>query len=127
MSTIKNTVTTAEDMARKVWLAGLGAYGKSYDEVSGRIDAMSAETNSFFEELIAKGEKLEAQGKEKVESAKNDVVEKANIDSRIESVRTKLGLSDTNNDQKIEELSAKVDALTQAVALLSAKSETTKA
>ena len=30
--TIKGKINEAEDMARKIWLAGLGAYGKSVEE-----------------------------------------------------------------------------------------------
>lgn len=117
---IKETATTAEEMARKVWLAGLGAYGKGYEELTGRIEALSTDSNKFFDELVAKGEKLEAEGKVKVGEVKNDVVAKTDFESRIQSVRGKLGLNNKDNDQKIEELSAKIDALTAAVAKLSA-------
>lgn len=124
---IKETAASAEEMARKVWLAGLGAYGKGYEELAGRFDSLSAESNKLFDELVSKGEKLEAEGKEKVESVKNEVAAKTELESRIEAVRSKLGLNATDSDQKIEELSAKIDALTAAVALLSAKQEEKKA
>ena len=52
---------------------------------------------------------------------------KADIETRIETVRTKLGLNNTDADQKIEELSAKIDALTAAVAKLAAKPAVKKA
>jgi polyhydroxyalkanoate synthesis regulator phasin len=118
---IKEKAATAEDMARKVWLAGLGAYGKGYEEVKGRIESLSTDSNKLFNELVVKGEKLEAEGKDKVEEVKTKVVEKTEIEARIETVRSKLGLNNTDNDQKIEELSAKIDALTDAVAKLAAK------
>jgi polyhydroxyalkanoate synthesis regulator phasin len=118
---IKDTASTAEEMARKVWLAGLGAYGKGYEEVKGRIEALSTDSNKLFDELVAKGQKLETEGKGKVEEVKNEVVAKTEIESRIETVRTKLGFSNTDNDQKIEDLSAKIDALTAAVAKLAEK------
>ena len=121
---IKETAATAEEMARKVWLAGLGAYGKSYEEMKSRIEALTTDSNKLFDELVAKGEKLEAEGKGKVEEVKNEMVAKTEIESRIESVRSKLGLNNTDNDQKIEELSAKIDALTAAVAKLAAKPAT---
>jgi polyhydroxyalkanoate synthesis regulator phasin len=124
---IKETASSAEEMARKVWLAGLGAYGKGYEELAGRFDSLSAESNKLFDELVSKGEKLEAEGKEKVESVKNEVAAKTELESRIETVRSKLGLNTSDSDQKIEELSAKIDALTAAVALLSAKQEEKKA
>jgi polyhydroxyalkanoate synthesis regulator phasin len=115
---IKETASTAEEMARKIWLAGLGAYGKGYEEVKGRIEALSTDSNKLFDELVVKGQKLETEGKGKVEEVKNEVVAKTEIESRIETVRAKLGLNSTDNDQKIEELSTKIDALTAAVAKL---------
>lgn len=118
---IKEKAATAEEMARKVWLAGLGAYGKGYEEVKGRIESLSTDSNKLFNELVIKGEKLEAESKNKVEEVKTKVAEKTEIEARIETVRNKLGLNNTDNDQKIEELSAKIDALTDAVAKLAAK------
>lgn len=118
---IKERATQAEVMARKVWLAGLGAYGKSVEEVRGRVEALSADSNKLFAELVAKGEKLEAEGKGKINEVTNQISAKADIDSRVETVRVKLGLNNSDTDQKIEELNAKIDALTDVVAKLAAK------
>lgn len=115
---IKETANTAEEMARKIWLAGLGAYGKGYEEIKGRMEALSTDSNKLFDELVAKGEALETEGKGKVEDVADEVAAKTKIESRIDTVRTKLGLNNTDNDQKIEDLSAKIDALTAAVAKL---------
>ena len=124
---IKQNAANAEEMARKVWLAGIGAYGKGYEEVKGRFETLSTDSNKLFAELVAKGEKLETEGKGKVQEIKTKVAENAEIETRIETVRTKLGLNNTDADQKIEELSAKIDALTAAVAKLAAKPVAKKA
>jgi ABC-type transporter Mla subunit MlaD len=113
-STIKDTVNNAEEFARKIWLAGLGAYGKSVDEAQGRYEKISTDANKFFEELVAKGENLESDAKGKIKQTTSDV------EARVADVRKKLGLDADSSDQKIEELSAKVDALTEAVAKLAA-------
>jgi polyhydroxyalkanoate synthesis regulator phasin len=117
---IKETATTAEEMARKIWLAGLGAYGKGYEEVKGRIESLSTDSNKLFDELVVKGEKLEGEGKDKVKQVKDDVLAKTELESRIETVRSKFSFTktETENDTKIEELSSKIDALTAAVAKL---------
>ena len=112
---LKDTVNTAEEFARKIWLAGLGAYGKSMDEAQGRYEKVTEEANKLFEELVAKGENLESEAKGKIKQTTSDV------EARVADVRKKLGLDADNSDQKIEELSAKVDALTEAVAKLAAK------
>jgi polyhydroxyalkanoate synthesis regulator phasin len=119
---IKETATTAEEVARRIWLAGLGAYGKGYEEVKGRIESLSTDSNKLFDELVIKGEKLEVEGKDTVKQFKGDVLARTEIESRIETVRSKLGFTKTktenDNDTKIEELSSKIDALTAAVAKL---------
>ena len=118
---IKEKAATAEDMARKVGLAGLGAYGKGYEEGKGRFEALSTDSNKLFDELVVKGEKLETEGKGRVEEVKTKVAAKTEIETRIETVRTKLGFNNTDSDKKIEDLSDKIDALTAAVAKLAAK------
>jgi polyhydroxyalkanoate synthesis regulator phasin len=118
---IKDKAATAEEVARKVWLAGLGAYGKGYEEVKGRFETLSTDSNKMFNELVVKGEKLEAQGKDKVAEVKTKVAAKTEIEARIETVSNKLGFNSTDSDLKIEELNAKIDALTEAVAKLAAK------
>jgi trans-2-enoyl-CoA reductase len=48
-------------------------------------------------------------------------IAKTDLDHRVEAVRTKLGLNTSDADVRIEELNAKIDALTAAVAKLAAK------
>ncbi|MBT3134987.1 phasin family protein [Alteromonas sp. ALT199] len=112
--TIKGKINEAEEMARKIWLAGLGAYGKSVEEAQGRYEKLSEEANKMFDELVTKGETLEGDAKSKFKSTTNDV------ENRVADVRKKLGLDSEPADQRIEELSAKIDALTEAVAKLAA-------
>ena len=70
--------------------------------------------NKMFDELVTKGETLEEDAKSKFKSTTNDV------ENRVADVRKKLGLDSEPADQRIEELSAKIDALTEAVAKLAA-------
>ncbi|WP_299074013.1 phasin family protein [uncultured Paraglaciecola sp.] len=114
LDSIKGKVTEAEEFARNIWLAGLGAYGKSFDEAQGRYEKMSAEATKLFEELVVKGSKIESEAKDKFQV-------KDKVETRVAEVRQKLGLDKVSADQKVEELSAKIDALTDAVAKLAAK------
>jgi polyhydroxyalkanoate synthesis regulator phasin len=114
--TVKDKFNEAEDFARKIWLAGLGAYGKSVEEAQGRYDKLSAEASKMFDDLVSKGENLEDDARSKFKSTTSDV------ENRVSEVRKKLGLDSEPSDQRIEELSAKVDALTEAVAKLAANS-----
>ena len=112
--TIKGKINEAEDMARKIWLAGLGAYGKSVEEAQGRYEKLSEDANKMFDDLVIKGETLEDDARSKFKSTTNDV------ENRVADVRKKLGLDPAPADHRIEELSAKIDALTEAVAKLAA-------
>lgn len=113
---IKTKVTQAEDLARKIWLAGIGAYGKGFDEAQGQYEKLNNEAAKLFNELVEKGEKIEDSAKGKFIAEKESV--KSNVEARVAEVRTKLGLDSNDSEVKIEELSAKIDALTEAVAKL---------
>ncbi|MFT4939768.1 MAG: flagellin-like hook-associated protein FlgL [Paraglaciecola sp.] len=115
---IKEKATVAQETARKVFLAGLGAYGKGFEEVKDRFESLSTDSNLMFSELVQKGESLETEGKSKFAEAKSKVAAKADLDKRVLALRSKLGLEQSEADLKIEELNAKIDALTKAVTKL---------
>jgi len=83
---IKSTFNDAEEFARKIWLAGLGAYGKSIDEAQGRYEQLSADTQKVFEELVVKGEALESNAKGKFKQTTSEV------EGRVADVRKKTWL-----------------------------------
>jgi polyhydroxyalkanoate synthesis regulator phasin len=114
LDSIKGKVNEAEEFARKIWLAGLGAYGKSFDEAQGRYEKISVDASKMFDELVVKGSKIETEAKDKFQV-------KDKVETRVAEVRKKLGLDKVSADEKVEELSAKIDALTDAVAKLAAK------
>ena len=111
LESIKETFDTAEENASKIWLAGLGAYGKSMDTVQGQYERLNADGNRIFNELVAKGEALESETKEKIK-------EKTAVDQRIADVRQKLGLDKSAQENKLDELNKKIDDLTEIVAKL---------
>ncbi|AOE87870.1 phasin family protein [Pseudomonas sp. TCU-HL1] len=117
----KSTVLTDVKLyARKIWLAGLGAYAKA-----------GAEGVDYFKELVKAGEGVEKQGKklvdEQVEAANSqfdsvkhsvtgvkekvevqlDKIEKA-FDNRVASALNRIGIP---SRQDVEALSAKLDEL----------------
>ncbi len=124
---VEDKVTVLTDVkayARKVWLAGLGAYAKA-----------GAEGVDYFKELVKAGEGVEKQGKKlvneqveaansqietQIKSVKNgvsdvkgkvevqfDKIEKA-FDNRVASALNRLGIP---SKQDVEALSAKLDEL----------------
>lgn len=117
--------------ARKIWLAGLGAYTK-----------VGQEGSEYFQELIKAGQTVENKGKkvvaDKLEAANADIdeaksevssfkgkvevqldkVEKA-FDSRVASALNRIGIPSKHD---VETLSAKLDELTALLERVARKS-----
>lgn len=47
------------DVAHKIWLAGVGAYGKAYDVAAEGAGKLTGSTTDVFEELVKRGEEIE--------------------------------------------------------------------
>ena len=114
-------LSDVKSYARKIWLAGLGAYAK-----------VGQEGGEYFQELIKAGQTVEKKGKkvvtEKLEAANAEIdeardevssfkgrvevqldkVEKA-FDSRVASALNRIGIPSKHD---VETLSAKLDELT---------------
>ena len=146
---IKSTKTDSKkivdtDIARRIWLAGVGVYGRAYDEAQGAAEKMTASATETFEQLVAKGEALEdtvragftkAPAGKKVATLVEDVAKKskefgadrrAKLDARIETVRKSLGdtfapFNMSALSEAVEALTVQVEALTAEVADLKAK------
>lgn len=117
--------------ARKIWLAGLGAYAK-----------VGQEGSDYFQELIKTGQTVESKGKkvvaEKLEAANAEIdeaksevstfkakvevqldkVEKA-FDSRVASALNRIGIPSKHD---VETLSVKLDELTALLERVARKS-----
>ena len=116
------------DSAREIWLAGVGAFAKAEEE-----------GNKFFENLVKEGEKIEARGRKVAEEAMagmkgtmTDVRNKANdtwdkieqvFQDRVARALNALGVP-TYED--IQDLSQRVEVLTETVRELTRKSGANK-
>lgn len=105
----KELKSSPADLAKNIWLAGLGAYGKAFDEAQGRYVKVSKETSRLFDELVDKGRSLEDETSEII----HEVKERSNssLDDRINKVRQSLGFGEYSKDAKLDELNTKVDEL----------------
>ena len=124
-------LSEVKSYARKIWLAGLGAYAK-----------VGQEGSDYFQELIKAGQTVEKKGKkavsEKLEAANAEIdeakgevssfkgrvevqldkVEKA-FDSRVASALNRIGIPSKHD---VETLSAKLDELTALLERVARKS-----
>ena len=124
-------LSDVKSYARKIWLAGLGAYTK-----------VGQEGSEYFQELIKAGQTVEKKGKkvvtEKLEAANAEIdeardevssfkgrvevqldkVEKA-FDTRVASALNRIGIPSKHD---VETLSAKLDELTALLERVARKS-----
>jgi len=111
-----------KDTIRKIWLAGIGAYGRAVTEAKGAVDSLTGKGSEVFDELVQKGEVLEAVGKYKAselmgkgKAAVEDIKPDFDMDDRIAKMRARLsGAADKRDDRltaRVDRLEAKLDAI----------------
>jgi poly(hydroxyalkanoate) granule-associated protein len=142
--TTKKTETVDTDIARKIWLAGVGAYGRMFTETQGAMEKLAGGANEAFDQLVAKGEEVEDKVREtiakspqggKVVSLMETATAKvqtyreerrAALEERIGKVRktvteTLAPLNMGALTLAMEKLSAQVETLTEEVTALKAE------
>jgi len=117
----KDNKRKSTDAARRIWLAGIGAYGRAFTEAQEAIKDVTGKGSDVFDELVQKGEMLEmvgkAKGKEVLDKAKvpDFKVPDFDIDDRIKAMRSRLsGGSDApiiedNFEARLSAVEAKLD------------------
>ncbi|MEP3654001.1 MAG: phasin family protein [Litorimonas sp.] len=111
-----------KDTIRKIWLAGIGAYGRAVTEAKGAVDTLAGKGSEVFDELVQKGEMLETVGKYKAnelvgkgKAAVEDITPDFEIDDRIAKMRARLsGAAEKRDDRlaaRVDQLEAKLDAI----------------
>jgi len=116
---IKEMAEKASDLAKNIWLAGLGAYGKALDEAQGQYEKVSEKVNKestrLFDELVAKGKKLEGETSHKLHEVKEKST--ATLEERLSQVKGSLTFTSKSTDlaTQIEELSSKLDLVLEAL------------
>ena len=125
------TPKKTSDVARRIWLAGIGAYGKAFDVGRAQLEKLSDASGGLFDQLAEKGEKLETAAKIKgaqLAGKASNLSEDLHVDERINAMRERLsgavpslggGGSDARMDAveaKLASIEEKLDALLKAQA-----------
>ncbi|MCY4427202.1 MAG: phasin family protein [Halieaceae bacterium] len=119
MSDDKTKVTDkAGEIAKNIWLAGLGAYGKAIDEAQDRLEKATKEPPRLFKDLVKKGEALEQEVKETLSSARE--FSSNTVEERIRKVRENFSFTSDARSEELAEIHDKLDTLTAKVDALAA-------
>jgi hypothetical protein len=117
----KNKVTDkAGEIAKNIWLAGVGAYGKAVDEAQGRLEKAGVEPPKLFRDLVKAGAALEEEARDALQAGQTA---RSSVEDRISRVRENFNLQRPARGEdllalheKIDRLANKVDALASALA-----------
>ena len=120
MSDEKSKVSDkASEIAKNIWLAGVGAYGKAVDEAQGRLER-AMEPPKLFRDLVKAGSALEEDARSALEAS---AAAKSSVEQRINRVRENFHMQRPARiediaalQKKVEQLSRKVDKLARALA-----------
>lgn len=120
MSDEKGKVTDkASEIAKNIWLAGVGAYGKAAGEAQDRLEKAGVETPKLFKDLVKAGAALEEEAREVVNPIRGA---SSSVEERINKVRENFSLHRHSRSddlvslhEKIDLLSMKLDILTTAL------------
>jgi|GEM_PF-138578 len=130
------------DMAQKIWLAGLGAYGRAYTEAATSAKKMNAGTTELFEDLVQRGTEIDSEMKTKLSSNETVVKTTQNVakmteaamrvqreqrealEARMQRMRAVLGFG--AKSEKANDIASKIDKLEDEIAELAAKAKPAK-
>lgn len=123
----KGTDKSSGDMARRIWLAGIGAYGRAFEEGRDMVKGLGAKVpgagSDMFEKLAEKGESLEMAAKikgmqiaGKASELTDDIKSTVAVEDRIAAMRARLGgggLDDRIDavEERLARIEAKLDTL----------------
>ncbi len=99
----------AGDMARKIWLAGIGAYGRAFSDAQESIAKVSDDTSKYFEDLVERGEEIE----DAVETRGREIAQRVkapnfSMDDRIKEMREKLKLGAVGGESRLDVIEARL-------------------
>ena len=110
MSDDKSRGDKASDIAKNIWLAGLGAYGKAFNEARDKLDTAALEPPKLFRDLVEKGMRLEDDVRDSITNIRKTGA--SSVEERINRVRESFPLS---RGDDLNVLNAKMDALIERV------------
>ncbi len=110
-STEHSEKRSSGEAARRIWLAGVGAYGRAFTEAQEALKDVTGSTSKVFDELVQKGEMIETA----VSMKSKQMMDKAGVpsfdlDDRIGKMRSRLARGE-EVAQDISDLESRMNAM----------------
>ncbi|MFN3911109.1 phasin family protein [Hyphomonas sp.] len=83
----KQVEAHSTEMAYKIWLAGVGAYGKAYDTAMAGANVLNKQSADVFEELVKRGSEIEHDVRAKLAADERVAGASKQVSKTLESVR----------------------------------------
>jgi polyhydroxyalkanoate synthesis regulator phasin len=106
----------AGEIAKNIWLAGVGAYGKAVDDAQDRLEKAGVETPKLFRELVKAGTMLEEEAKDAIQASQ---AARHSVEDRINRVRENFNLQRPARGEDLLALHEKIDRLSNQLDTLS--------
>ena len=115
----ESRIAKARVFARKGALAYVGLYGAAYERAQKRWGQLKTSTDGLFDQLVERGEDIEAKATESFKGTRAKVTER--FEEGTEKVKSYLPAS--AND-RVEELQAEIEALNKKIVAMGKKATT---
>ncbi|MEM1110899.1 MAG: phasin family protein [Pseudomonadota bacterium] len=109
-----NVADKASEIAKNIWLAGVGAYGRAVDEAQDRLEKAGVETPKLFKDLVKAGAALEDEARETLSTS----AARSSVEERINRVRENFNLQRPARGEDLLALHEKIDLLSRKVDVL---------
>lgn len=114
MAEPKNTIDKTEELARKIWLAGLGAYGHGLNNIHDGYEKMSDQTRRYFDDLVDRGTKIESEAKSRLDKT-GDRFKEAGDKLKAKGEKLKKRGKDLRKDGINMNVSSRIDEIREKV------------
>lgn len=104
--------SAGSDMARKIWLAGIGAYGRAFSEAQESLAKVSGDTSKMFEDLVERGEEIE----DTVETRGRALAARVkaptrSVEDRIKEMRERLTHGGGGDNDRLDVIEERLSAI----------------
>lgn len=108
-----------EDVARRIWLAGMGVYGRAMGEAQEAAGRLGKESARMFDEMVNRGKQIE----ERVAETGKKLMPGTNMsmEDRLKRMRNALGMdAASRDDDRLDKLEAQLGDIADKIDKLAA-------